>query len=497
MKLRTFRANSMADALAAVKSQLGADAVILHTRTVKSGGILGLWRRSIVEVTASDEAPSPRRRTAEPANRPLSPDHARESGIDPTPTANPSARAAAVQAYARQAPTPTQPAASRPAAIDPPKNPSPPSQPAEKASVAATPRSAPPVAPSDVTLMRVRERARAAETIATGPVAAAMPSAASAVDIRRELSDIKLLVSQVLRSSPPPGVSACTIGATPDALFAEYLRLLESQVSRDIADRIVGAVRDELHPGELTDPAIVRETVLRHLSGMIQVAEPSRPAVSRSSPGRPFVVALVGPTGVGKTTTIAKLAATYKLRQGRSVGLITSDTYRIAAVDQLRTYADIIGLPLRVVQSPSEMSAAVHSLSSHDVVLIDSAGRSQHNTERLTELADLVAAAAPDETHLVLSSSSAPEVMFSAAEAFAIARPNRVILTKIDEAVHFGVIVNIMQRLSTSLSFVTTGQEVPDHIEPGSAERLARLILDRRADRARPVSTPDREMSAK
>jgi flagellar biosynthesis protein FlhF len=235
-------------------------------------------------------------------------------------------------------------------------------------------------------------------------------------------------------------------------------------------------VRDELNPGELADEGIVRSAVLRHLSGLIPIAEAPRPV--RGADGRPHVVALVGPTGVGKTTTIAKLAATYRLRQGRSVALITADTYRIAAVDQLRTYASIIGLPLKVVLTPGEMSAAVDSLSAHDVVLIDTAGRSQRNTERLAELSDFLSAARPSETHLVLSTAAAQEVLISAAESFGVLRPNRVILTKLDEAVNFGVVVNVMQRLQSQLSFVTTGQEVPDHIEPGRADRLARMILE-------------------
>jgi len=293
--------------------------------------------------------------------------------------------------------------------------------------------------------------------------------------IQRELADIKLLVNQVLQSSAPVATdSGC--GRMPEALFRHYLRLLESQVSRDIADRLIGRVRDELSAAELGDEAVVRAAVLRHLASLIPVAETPRP--TRGPDGRPFVVALVGPTGVGKTTTIAKLAASYRLRQGRSVALITADTYRIAAVDQLRTYASIIGLPLKVVLTPGEMAAAVEALSHHDVILIDTAGRSQRNTERLGELAEFLEAARPTETHLVLSSAAAQEVLIAAAESFGVLRPNRVILTKLDEAVNFGVVVNVMHRLRTQLSFVTTGQEVPDQIEPGRSERMARMILD-------------------
>src|SRR5262249_55200672 len=149
-----------------------------------------------------------------------------------------------------------------------------------------------------------------------------------------------------------------------------YLKLLEAEVAAEIADEVAGQVRDELEPAELGDPEVVQQAVLRRLAAYIPVcAEPVK--IGRAGDGRPLTVALVGPTGVGKTTTVAKLAATYKLRHGRKVGLITCDTYRIAAVDQLRTYANIIGLPLRVVMTPAEMRSACAALSDCDVVLID------------------------------------------------------------------------------------------------------------------------------
>jgi flagellar biosynthesis protein FlhF len=220
---------------------------------------------------------------------------------------------------------------------------------------------------------------------------------------------------------------------------------------------------------------------------MIPIAE-GVGAPRQGADGRPHTIALVGPTGVGKTTTVAKLAATYKLRQGRSVGLITSDTYRIAAVEQLRTYASIIGLPLKVVLTPAEMAAAVESFRNFDIVLIDTAGRSQNAADRLVELQMFLEAARAHETHLVLSTASGEDVLVQTAESFAKVRPNRILLTKLDEAVNFGIVANVLRRLARSglvgqgeglpLSYITTGQEVPDHIEHGQADRLARMILD-------------------
>ena len=193
--------------------------------------------------------------------------------------------------------------------------------------------------------------------------------------------------------------------------------------------------------------------------------------------GRPLTIALVGPTGVGKTTTLAKLAASFKLRHQRRVGLITADTYRIAAVDQLRTYANIIGLPLQVVLTPAEMRQAVHALKHCDVILIDTAGRSQNDACRLGELREFLEAARPHETHLVLSSTASEKVLLREAEAFVTVGVDKVILTKLDEAVSFGMVVTALRRIGRELSFFTTGQEVPDHIEVSEPRRLAELVL--------------------
>jgi flagellar biosynthesis protein FlhF len=196
-------------------------------------------------------------------------------------------------------------------------------------------------------------------------------------------------------------------------------------------------------------------------------------------------ICLIGPTGVGKTTTIAKLAAAFKLRQKQRVGLITIDTYRIAAVDQLRTYANIIGVPLKVVLTPAELASAMREMaeSGCDSILIDTAGRSHADQLKLNELSQFIAAAGaagPTEVHLVLSSTTTQESMEAALEKFSAVKTggvDQIIFTKLDEAVSFGVLLNVARTASRALSYLTTGQDVPDNIEVGQPRRLARLIL--------------------
>jgi flagellar biosynthesis protein FlhF len=298
------------------------------------------------------------------------------------------------------------------------------------------------------------------------------PSAADH-GLHAELAAIKRMVGQVLQSSGSTAAPAC---AMPAALLKHYMKLIEQEVSRELADELVAAVRDELTPAELSDEGIVRQSVLRRLESLLPTADcVAKPARAGE---RPLTIALIGPTGVGKTTTIAKLAAAYKLRHAKRVALITSDTYRIAAVDQLRTYANIIGVPLKVVNSPEEMASAIAALREFDVVLIDTAGRSPGDRERLGELASFIDAAAPHQTHLVLAGVASEPAMVRIIERFGPLKPNHVIFTKLDEAAQFGVLVNVARRIDAKLSFVTTGQEVPDDIEPTRADRLARLVLD-------------------
>lgn len=433
MTLKTYRAQSIADALGQIKKDLGKDAVILHTRQVKVGGIFGFGARQVVEITASagvNVAPSllARRQDARAAE-------ARR--LEPEPALHEARATRASEAAARDSYVPSSrgamPAQSLPRVE---------SAPAGRLSGLVTP----------VQIDPVDNRAVAA--------------------LSEELASIKAMVARALSSSNGPPSPLM-----PEALTKMYLRLLEAEVASQIADEIVSDVRDALGGAKLADEKTVQRAVLERLAAFIPASN-SAEAPVRAADGRPFTIALVGPTGVGKTTTIAKLAATYKLRHGRKVGLVTADTYRIAAVDQLRTYANIIGLPLQVALTPAEMGSACAALRDCDIILVDTAGRSPHDAGRLTELRAVLDAARPHEVHLTLASTSSESCLIAAAEKFAEVKPDGLIFTKLDEAVNFGVLVNVVRRVDAKLSFVTTGQEVPDKIERGSAERIARLVME-------------------
>ena len=189
------------------------------------------------------------------------------------------------------------------------------------------------------------------------------------------------------------------------------------------------------------------------------------------------IAALLGTTGVGKTTTLAKIAAKFVLEQGISAALITADTYRISAVEQLRTYSDILGLPLEIVYSPAELSKAINRHRNKDLILIDTAGRSQHNDYQMKELQEFLAANQRIEKHIVLSTTTKSSDAKDILEKFAVCEPDKVIFTKTDETASLGLLINLLFKQKLSLSYLTNGQSVPDDIIPASAQVLTDLLL--------------------
>jgi flagellar biosynthesis protein FlhF len=258
----------------------------------------------------------------------------------------------------------------------------------------------------------------------------------------------------------------------PESLFHLFTDLIESEVSEELARELVERIRLETRGAEVNDPVILQAKASRMIEDEIRTAGPINVASGSSK-----LVALVGPTGVGKTTTIAKLAAIYRLKHKLKVGLITVDTYRIAAVDQLRTYADIIDLPMEVVSTPREMREAVARMGELDLVLMDTAGRSPRDEVKIQELKSFLSEADADEVHLVLSSTASAKSLCSTAQQFAQVGTSRILLTKLDEAHGLGNLLPLLRSSRLPLSYVTNGQDVPDDIEVGESRSLARAVL--------------------
>ncbi len=221
-----------------------------------------------------------------------------------------------------------------------------------------------------------------------------------------------------------------------------------------------------VEPGQWIDR--LRQTVAQGL----KIAGPLQVPI-----GERRIIALVGPTGVGKTTTIAKLAAGFRLEAKRKVALITIDTFRIAAVQQLRAYAEIMDLPMEVVQTADQMQPALQRLGDADLILIDTTGRSPRSDSRIDQLRHMLRMAGPHETHLVVSATTSRHDLESILDGFANVRPTATILTKLDETNQLASVLSVFDERALPISYVTAGQQVPDDIETADAQSLVQGLL--------------------
>lgn len=255
-----------------------------------------------------------------------------------------------------------------------------------------------------------------------------------------------------------------------DAVQSLYGRLVRRDIPRDLAQGLLKDALSRLPKEEWND----EERIWARVSGLVAERVPTVDPWEFSGGQR--VVVLIGPTGVGKTTTIAKIAANFSLIGAKNVGLITVDTYRIAAVEQLKTYAEIIGIPVQVAYSPRELKDSIGKMKDRDLVLIDTAGRSQNNYLQIAELKNYLAGI-DAEVHLVISATTKAQDVDEIIKAFGQVSIDRVIITKLDETSTYGVILQTCERTRAPLSFVTTGQGVPEDIDVATNEKIAQLIL--------------------
>lgn len=257
----------------------------------------------------------------------------------------------------------------------------------------------------------------------------------------------------------------------PPILKRAFMNLVEKEVEEELANKIVRAVLTKLSGEELKDEKIVENEVLNVISSILKFTKPVKPLRRKT-----FVLAFVGPTGVGKTTTVAKLAAIYKLFENARVALISADTYRIAAIEQLQTFANIANIPMDVAYTPEDMARLVRKHQDKDIILIDTVGRNQRQSEHISELAKFIKSANPDEVHLVLSATSSYRNMLDVYNRFKSLVPNRLIFSKVDEAVCLGYILNVAYKTKLPISYITTGQNVPDDIAVAEPRVIANLI---------------------
>ncbi|NVM21144.1 MAG: protein FlhF [Desulfobacterales bacterium] len=250
-----------------------------------------------------------------------------------------------------------------------------------------------------------------------------------------------------------------------------YARLIRSGIAEPYAQLFLekgGAFK----ANEQTASNNVYERVLKEIMKVVDVSEPFDQSEER------VVAAFVGPTGVGKTTTIAKLAAELSLKQKKTIGLISIDNYRIGAIEQLKTYAGILDVPCFPAFNNDDLQFALKQMKEKDVILIDTAGQSHYDMARMEEMEKLIGRDRSINTHLLLSTVTSELEMGHVARNFGQLNFSAYIFTKTDETRARGVIINQLLKLRMPISFITTGQRVPEDISKATRTGILRLIFE-------------------
>jgi flagellar biosynthesis protein FlhF len=421
MKVKVFTASSMQEAMSQVKSQLGIDAVILHTRRFHKGGILGYMGKEMIEVTAAVE------------DKPL---------VTATPSLSlVSSEAMVPQNIVKQ----YQNAGSKLPA----------------SSILAASKVKDEVTENNLNKSEVKQEENTLQIKPIEENDSSTEKDDKILKLQQELDNMKKMLEQVINAVPQNKVETMSL----------FDALTENEVDSKIAEEIVTNILDEAVLNNKDLPETVDfladyfEQALRPARGIDIGADQTK------------IVALIGATGVGKTTTIAKIAANFVLDKACSVALITADTYRISAVEQLKTYSDIIGVPLEIVYSPDELRLAIDKHRDKQLILIDTAGRSQHNEFQLEELKCLLAVVPDIEKHLVLSATTKYKDAVDILRKFSLCEPDKVLFTKVDETSTVGAIINLVHQYPITLSYITNGQSVPDDIVVADSKELAKLLL--------------------
>lgn len=439
MLVKTFQAASMPEALRMVKAELGPDAMILSTKKERTGGFLGFFSKQVYRVTAAID---PVRKSAPP---PAAPVVYRE--------------AAPRERTAREE--------------------------MESSMLAPLARELKDLREKVESLTRREEETRADAKSADGAdTSEQQDGGINLKNIpRSDLEEIKKLLLATLVKSQEGGAkdvqwpTIADSGVLKVQSGADLLpddsplarELAASGVSTELIRKIVDTLNTlPLESGNQTVKGRLGETLGRLIkfAGTLKMKKNS-----------PRIIALVGPTGVGKTTTTAKLAAMYALNKGNKVALVTMDIFRVGAVEQLKTYSRIMGIPLEVASTPKELEKAVEKHSSCDLIFIDTAGRSHKDKEKLDEMKNFLEDKIPMEVYLCLSATTKDRELEEILNRFRIFQVSKVVFTKIDECESFGNMVNLLMKDNLQIAYFTTGQRVPEDIEIATPAKLADMIF--------------------
>lgn len=432
MRIRRYTGKDAQEAMLKVKMDLGSDAIILSTRKVRKKGIAGFFSKPLTEVLAAiDEDYGTKRETAEPVKKAKPAVGTYNRMAEAQPPSAPDNRVDSLEDRVKQMESMLERIYSKVAKNQQGGNGTGKEEKSEPAGVELS------VPPSTENIKGTEVNPNAAQLNASVQGKAAPDKTkdnAKAYDQLRKL------------------LSDCDI---------------EPFITDKMLEKVKQFVKNSESPAEILG---VAEKILLKVLG-----QPL--GIEFREDGKPTVVLFVGPTGVGKTTTLAKLAADFSLNQQRKIALITADTYRIAAVEQLKTYAEILNIPVSVIYTPQEIKAAIEEHQDKDLILIDTAGRSHKNTAQFSELKMLVSSTDADEVFLVLNCGMGRTACREILAQYGFLKKFKLLFTKLDEALVPGIILNARFSTGKPLSYTTAGQSVPDDIEIANIGEIVKSIL--------------------
>ncbi|QZN73567.1 flagellar biosynthesis protein FlhF [Paenibacillus sp. DR312] len=445
MRVKQYVVETMPEAMLQIRKDLGSDAVILSTKEIKVGGVMGMFRKKRIEVVAAVDKEENKQTTKPVQNQ-----------FTPVP------RAFVPEAY-------RQTARSFVAASDESATTNTADQSVQDQSAAAPSVFESRNIGSDIdsssgsssTDHKPRPQGADFSGSTTGP----KPTSSDLQQdkLMTELQDLKQMVTRLSKQ----GTSADPV---PEELQPIRERLTEQDVWPEVWESWFDSIQAKWSEDGLKEQDVEQAVKLEVMHFLEQRIEEGILPTTR-------IVYVAGPTGVGKTTTIAKLAAEQMFKKQRKVGFITSDTYRISAVEQLRTYASILNVPLEVVQSPGDTQRAISRLENCDLIFMDTAGRNYRNELLVSELQSLLAPVENSETFLVMSMTSKSADMVQITEHFSKYGLDKVIFTKMDETGSCGPLFNLLHRFPLKLAYVANGQNVPDDLLKPSADSLSKQLL--------------------
>jgi flagellar biosynthesis protein FlhF len=458
MQVRVFQSEDMASGLKMIKQELGPDALILSTKTIRNGKF-GLLSKPILEITAAIDndfkekpepgkikLPSPKRKSFnrvvnDPVVQFLNQD------FKPQTTSEP------LQECFRE--YPSSASATQPAVTEPPSR-SPEAAVSKRKNSSSSP-----------------EHFSGLETEVN--------------DLKKMVKDLAGQISTFSQSNTTGSRAAeLSISAARELEYFTGARagsqikkdplislLIARGIETETAETIATETRDSFADRDLSDINIATNAILETLQKLIQVINP--PRIARLDGQQR--IALIGPTGVGKTTTLAKIAASHLMQSSNSIALITIDTYRIAAVEQLKVYGEIMHLPVDVVITPEQLGQALDRHKDKELILIDTAGRSPRDSYCIDELASFLSPEYNIEKHLVLSATTRESELFETIRQFQKLDFSNTIFTKIDECLSLGVLLNTQIQNEKPISYITNGQRVPEDLLQITPQIIAELIM--------------------